>query len=262
MRIPKSTVGKILAGAAIVLVATSGTPYAVATITSADILDETIRTNDIKDETIKGADIPNGTVRTVDVLDGSLTTADIADETLTTADILDGTLTATDIADETLTSADILNGTLTTADIADGTVTTDDVANETLTSSDLATDSVNATEVADNSIDAGEIVDFGLSNEDVGVLEAEVNGDGTLASSDHSGTTSSLIGTGTYQVDFGLNVSSCTPVATQGEAGVGGAGGAILGVTDRSGNPNAFFVTTRNTSNAAFNTAFHVVVVC
>jgi hypothetical protein len=242
MRIPKSTVGKILAGAAIVLVATSGTAYAVATITSADIVDETIRTVDIKDETIKGADILNGTIRTVDVLDGSLTTDDIADGSLTTADILDGTLTTTDIAD--------------------GTITTDDIASETLTSADLATDSVNATEVADNSIDAGEIVDFGLTNEDIGVLEAEVNADGTLASSDHFGTTSTLIGTGTYQVDFGINVSFCTPVATQGEAGVGSAGGAILGVTDRSGNANAFFVTTRNTANAVINTAFHIIVVC
>ena len=119
-----------------------------------------------------------------------------------------------------------------------------------------------ATEVADNSLDSGEIIDFGLSNEDIGVLEAEVNADGTLASSDHFGTTSTSIGTGTYQVDFGINVSFCTPVVSQGEAGVGGAGGAIMGVTDRAGNANAFFVTTRDAAGAGINTAFHIVVVC
>ena len=131
-----------------------------------------------------------------------------------------------------------------------------------MTNSDLGTDSVQATEVADNSLDSGEIIDFGLSNEDVGVLEAEVNADGTLASSDHFGTTSTSLGTGSYQVDFGINVSFCTPVVTQGEAGVGGAGGAITGVTDRAGNANAFFVTTRDAAGSGINTAWHIAVVC
>lgn len=231
-RLPKPTFGKVVAGAAVLMVLTSGTAYAAAHIGSDDIIDNSIKSRDIKNGQLKSVDVKDGGIKTADILDGTVTSADIADESITSADILDSTIT----------SADVLN--------------------ETLTNADLATDSVQATEVADNSIDAGEIVDFGLTNEDIGVLEAEVNGDGTLASSDHFGTTSTSLGTGTYQVNFGLNVSFCTPVVSQGEAGVGGAGGAIVGVTDRAGNANAFFVTTRDSAGSLINTAFHIVVVC
>src|SRR3954447_1197422 len=88
---------------------------------------------------------------------------------------------------------------------------------------EIATDGVGATEIADNTIDAGEIVDFGLSNQDVGVLFAQINADGTVANSS-GGVSAIRIGTGTYEVDFGHVISNCAFVATQGEAGVGGAG--------------------------------------
>jgi hypothetical protein len=211
-------------------------------VSTADILNESLKSVDILNDSLLSADIKNGTIVTNDIADGGVTTGDI----------LDGTVGSADVADESLTGADILDGSVGSADVTD----------ESLTNADLATDSVQATEVADNSIDAGEIVDFGLTNEDIGVLEAEVNADGTLASSDHFGTTSTSLGTGTYQVDFGINVSFCTPVVSQGEAGVGGAGGAIMGVTDRSGNANAFFVTTRDAAGALVNTSWHIVVVC
>lgn len=118
-----------------------------------------------------------------------------------------------------------------------------------------------ATEVADNSIDAGEIVDFGLSNEDIGVLFAQVNSDGSIFSSS-GGVTGVSLGTGTYEVDFGRNITNCGFFATQGEGGIGGASGAIMGVTDRSGNNEAVFATSRNFSGALVNTAFQIVIVC
>jgi hypothetical protein len=51
-------------------------------------------------------------------------------------------------------------------------------------------------------------------------------------------------------------------VATQGEGGIGSAGGAITGVTDRSGNAEAVFTTVRNADGALANAAFQLVVVC
>ncbi|MGY2873178.1 hypothetical protein ACVW00_000368 [Marmoricola sp. URHA0025 HA25] len=237
---------------AIALVLGSGTAYAAGQITS----------KQIKNNTIKGIDVRDGTLTGIDVADGGLSSADILDGTITSADVALNALTAEDLAANSVTSSELANDSVTSAKIANGSVTSADVADETLTSADLATDSVQATEVADNSLDSGEIIDFGLSNEDIGVLEAEVNADGSLADSDHFGTTSSNLGTGSYAVDFGINVSFCTPVVTQGEAGVGGAGGAIAGVTDRSGNANAFFVTMRDAAGAGINTAFHIVVVC
>ena len=143
----------------------------------------------------------------------------------------------------------------------DDSLTDVDLAPSSVTSSEIATDAVNATEIADNSIDSGEIVDFGLSNQDIGVLFAQVNADGTIANSS-GGVTGTKLGTGTYEVDFGRNISTCAPVMTQGEAGIGGAGGAITGVTDRAGNLEAFFATTRTDANVLADRAFHLVVVC
>ena len=212
--------------------------------------------------TVFSDDIVNGEVKSADILNENVNSVDIANLGVNTADLADDSVTTAKILNNDVRSGDIRNGNVATDDLADGSVNSAKVLDESLTNADLATDSVQATEVADNSLDSGEIIDFGLSNEDIGVLEAEVNADGTLASSDHFGTTSSSLGTGSYQVDFGINVSFCTPVVTQGEAGVGGAGGAITGVTDRSANANAFFVTTRDAAGSGINTAFHLVAVC
>src|SRR5262249_28362125 len=89
----------------------------------------------------------------------------------------------------------------------------------------------------------------------VGVLAAQINSNGAVFSGT-AGTTATHLGLGTYEVTFARNVASCTFVATQGEGGVGGAGGAILGVTDRSGNPNAVFATTRDDAGSLADRAF------
>jgi len=251
MRIPRLTFPAVLASAAVVLVFTSGTAYAINEWTGANI----------KNGTLTGADIKTNSVPGTDVKDNTLKSADVLDNSLKSVDILNGTLTGADVADGSLTSLDILNGTLTGADVADGSIAGIDILNESLGFADLAVDSVQASEIADSSIDAGEIVDFGLSNQDVGVLFAQVNADGTLANSS-GGVTSEPIGTGTYEVDFAHNVQTCAFVVTQGEAGIGGAGGAITGATDRSGNSEGAFVTTRDAAGALVNTAFQIVAVC
>jgi hypothetical protein len=240
---------------ALFLVLTSSTAYALNG-------SNTVFSDDIVNGEVKTPDLGGNAVTTAKILNGQVAAADLATNAVTSGKILNGQVTNPDLGANAVTGDKVAADTLDAGDIGSGAVGSDEVQNESLTNSDLATDSVQATEVADNSIDAGEIVDFGLSNEDIGVLEAEVNADGTLASSDHFGTTSTSLGTGTYQVDFGLNVSFCTPVVAQGEAGVGGAGGAIMGVTDRSGNSNAFFVTTRDASGSLINTAWHIAVVC
>jgi hypothetical protein len=142
-----------------------------------------------------------------------------------------------------------------------GTYPNPQIALNAVGTPEIATDGVGATEISNDSIDSGEIVDFGLSNQDVGVLFAQVNSDGTIANSS-GGVTGTRIGAGTYEVDFGRNIQSCAYVMTQGEAAAGGAGGAITGVTDRSGNAEAVFATTRTNANALADRAFQLVVVC
>ena len=82
------------------------------------------------------------------------------------------------ITDGAVTAAKVLDD-----DQAGGGLGAADLAADAVGASEIQTDAVQATEIADNTIDAGEIVDFGLSNQDVGVLFAQVNADGTVASS-------------------------------------------------------------------------------
>ena len=111
MKLPQLTFGRVLAGTVLVLVATTGTAYAAATIGSADIIDDSIRSVDLKNETIKSVDILNGTVRSADVMDGNLTSADIADGTITSLDVLDGSLLSADLAAGAVRASDL--GTIT-----------------------------------------------------------------------------------------------------------------------------------------------------
>ncbi len=219
----------------------TGTAYAVDTVGSEDIIDNSIQSVDIK----------NGNVSTSDIANATITGADLHADSVTAASILDGTIANADLAPDAVNSANVVNESLTAADLA----------SDSVGSSEIPNNAVGATEVASNSIDSGEVVDFGLTNEDVGVLFAQVNANGTVANSS-GGVTSIRIAMGQYGVDFGRNISACAFTATQGESGAGGAPGAILGVTDRGGNVEAVFVTVRNTANAAVDRAFQLTVVC
>lgn len=166
---------------------------------------------------------------------GATGAAVVGANSVTSASVLDDTQPGGGLNSEDINQ---LNGD---ADIIDNTITTFDIAT--------------------NAIDSDEVLDFGLSNEDVGVLFAQVNADGTIAGSS-GGVTSFSLGTGTYEVDYGRDVSNCAFVTTQGEASIGGAGGAITGNTDRSGNAEATFTTTRDAAGSLVNTAFQQIVVC
>jgi len=163
----------------------------------------------------------------------------LAPGVITNAMIADNAVNGAKVADNSITSADVapLNGD---ADIIDNSITTFDLA--------------------DNSVDSDEVLDFGLTNEDVGVLYAQVNGDGTLASSS-GGATSSRIAVGTYQVDFGRNVSACAFVAGLGTSGTNPAIGQVSAV-DRSGNLEAVYIETYDSAGADADRAFQLVVVC
>jgi cytoskeletal protein RodZ len=234
----------VVAALAVVLVLGSGSAYAATQIT--------------------GKNIKNNTVSSKDIKDASLTGADIADRSLSTSDVLDATLTGADIKDGSIGSADINDGGIGTADIADGAITTSDVAAKTLTAADLAANAVSALELQDNAVDTGAVVDFGLSNEDVGVLFAQVSSTGTVSNSSGGAVTASKIGgagTGQYEVDFARNVSLCAFVATIGGATTGAALGEV-NVSDRANNVEAVFVDTNESNGSAADKAFQLVVVC
>jgi len=240
MRIPQLTFGKLLGGTALLLVVTTGTAYAVDTVGSADIINNSIKSEDVKDGALGSVDLLDGNVKSADLKDGGVKSIDLENESILTGDILNNQIRSEDIRDDDVASIDVLN--------------------ESLTSADLATDSVNATEVANNSIDSGEIVDFGLTNQDIGVLFAQVNAAGGVDNSS-GGVSVIKLGTGTYEVDFGLDITSCAFVATVGPSGAGTAQGEV-NMADRAGNANAVFVDTNNSDGTAADKPFTLTVVC
>ena len=109
-----------------------------------------------------------------------------------------------------LSQPSLANGAVTSANVLDdnqagGGLGPSDLATNAVAQAEIATDGVAATEIQNDSIDSGEIVDFGLSNQDVGVLFAEVSA--TAALDNHSGgvtvTRIGADGAGQYEVDFG-----------------------------------------------------------
>jgi hypothetical protein len=146
-------------------------------------------------------------------------------------------------AANTVFSTDIVDGEVKTADVNDGAVT----------SHKLAADSVGP----------GKVLDFSLSNEDVGVLFAEVRSDAILASSSGAVTVQRVggIGTGNYSVRFGRAVNNCAAVATIGSASTTRTSGQI-NVADRVGDSRAVFVDTNDDAGKAADRPFRLVVVC
>ena len=203
-------------------------------VTQPDIAAEAVGTDQIKNNQVRSPDIKNGEVGTDDVLDGGIGTADLADGSVNSAKVLDDSLGAGDLATSSVGQ------------------------------SEIATDGVAALEIQDNSIDSGEIVDFSLTNQDVGVLFAEVSGAAALDNSSGGGVTATrvgAVGSGNYEVDFARNVTACTSVATIGPSGAGSANGDV-NVADRSGNVEAIFVDTNDASGVAADRPFRLVVVC
>ena len=209
---------------------------------------------------ISGKNIKNNTVTTKDVKDASLSGTDVADGSLTSADILDGTITGADIVDSTITTTDVAVDTLTAADLANDSVTAGEIAPSAVDGSEIATDAVGASEVQNDSIDAGEIVDFGLTNQDIGVLYAQVAADGTLSNSSGAVTTTK-VATGQYAVDFARDITDCAFTASVGPSNATTATG-VADVSDRSSNVEAVLVQTHDFAGALVDRPFQLLVVC
>lgn len=216
----KLTFANVMASLAVFLVLTTGTAYAAATITSAMIV--------------------NGTIQQVDIKPNSLGTNVIKDNGVKSVDIRDGEITGTDIAATDSIQSNQVGQLDGDADIVDNSITTFDIATD--------------------AVDTDEVLDFGLSNQDVGVLFAEVASDATVDNSSGS-VTAAKLGTGLYEVDFARNVSTCTAVATIGPSGASSAAGEV-NVADRSGNVEAVFVDTNNSAGTGTDLPFRLVVVC
>jgi hypothetical protein len=218
---------------------------------------------------VKTSDLKNSSVTSLKINNGSVLNAEIASNAVTSDKIADGAVAGADLADGSVGTGKLQDGSVTSAQVLDdinagGGLGPQDLASSSVGSPEIATDAVAATEIQNDSIDSGEIVDFGLSNQDIGVLFAEVNSTGSLNNSSGGGVTVTKIGaagSGTYEVDFARNIALCTAVATLGGATTTTFLGEV-NVADRAGNNEAVFVDTNNSDGTAADKAFRLVVVC
>lgn len=75
-------------------------------------------------------------------------------------------------------------------------------------------------------------------------------------------TGASLLSTGSYQVDFPVDVTSCIFVASQGTIDTGSQPDGTATTARRSGVPTAVFVRTHDTAGTPTNRSFHLTVTC
>jgi hypothetical protein len=83
-------------------VALGGTAYAVNTIGSDDVINDSLLSEDIKQETIAGHDIRPNTIGPGRIADGSLGSQDIKNGSLAGADVANDSLTGSDISEQSL----------------------------------------------------------------------------------------------------------------------------------------------------------------
>ncbi|MQA75553.1 MAG: hypothetical protein GEU88_14640 [Solirubrobacterales bacterium] len=206
--------------------------------------------------TVFSDDITNGEVKTPDLANAGVTGPKLSNNAVNSPKILDQGVKSIDIGNDQVLSADVRDDTF-----ASGGLAAVDLQANSVGSAEIQTDAVQATEIANDSIDSGEIVDFGLSNQDVGVLFAEVSATGALDNSSGGVSVIKLGGSGNYEVDFARNITACSAVATIGPSGGGSALGEV-NVADRGGNVEAVFVDTNTSAGAGADLPFRLVVVC
>ena len=165
----------------------------------------------------------------------------------------------------TLLAFIVLTGGTAVALNGSNTVFSDDIVNNEVSSADVRDDQglggLKAVDLAAASVRGAEVADFTLSNQDIGVLFAEVSSTGTLTNSS-GGVTTVSHGGGSYDVDFARNIAACTAVAT-----LGPSTGSILppgevSLTDTPSNAESVSVITWDSDGTSANKPFRLVVVC
>ena len=169
-------------------------------------------------------------------------------------------ITSAQIKDNTIRSADVLNGGLRGVDVKDGSLRGVDVADGSLRSADIADGAVQGADIADGTVQGADIADGSLTNQDINVLTASVNQDGTLVHSS-GGVTVEKLANATYSVDFGRVINACAFFATAGGVNVGIDVGQV-NVSDKASNTEAVFVETNDSSGANKEMDFHLAVIC
>ena len=159
------------------------------------------------------------------------------------------------------TGTAVAGGLITSAKIKNNTVKSIDVRNNNLKGVDVLDGGLTGADLANNSVTGADIVNGSLSNQDVNVLFASVNADGTVANSS-GGVTVSKPATGRYAVRFSQNIKECAFTATPANTAGPFVPIGVIGIGDELNHPEGAYVWTMDTAEADQDMGFHLVVVC
>lgn len=101
------TYANVMSTVAVMVTLGTGTAYAAATITGADIVNGSLTSADIAGNSIGSGIVKNNSLKSEDVLNATITGADIAGATITHAEIANGTVRGQEIQDYSLSNQDI-----------------------------------------------------------------------------------------------------------------------------------------------------------
>lgn len=150
IRLPSPAMGVALVA---LVVALSGTSYAVVRI----------GTNQIKANAITSPKIRNGQVKNVDLARNSVVTAKIVAGAVTGLQIRDASVGNSDLGNDAVTSSKIRGGAVGNSDLANDAVTSSKIRGGSVGNSELATDAVTTTKIKDGSVAAADIADASIT---------------------------------------------------------------------------------------------------
>ena len=177
------------------------------------------------------------------------------------------------IAKNAVKEGEIAKNAVTSKKIAAGAVTDKKLGAFTVGADELLDGSVGTGKLADNAVTGAKVNESTLGEVPLAaaagrannVFSAVINSDGSVASTTQPGTTStrSSPGSGNYSVNFGRELTNCTAVATLGNAGAaipnpGEIGTSLLNFGAAT---SSVQVQTRNSTGAASDNGFHLVVI-
>ena len=166
-----------------------------------------------------------------------------------------GAAVAAGVARNSVGSPQIRNGQVKTVDIHPNAVTSAKVGADALTGADIKEStlgSVPKAATADKATTA------------LNVMTAVIRSDGTLNPDATSlgAVSSQRLGTGTYQVNFNRDVTSCSFLTSMGGLTFGTPGRGFTASVKRAGSPSGLFIQTADAANTVTDANFVVAVIC
>lgn len=157
-------------GLVAVFIALSGTAYAVDTVGSSDIIDNSVASSDLRNNDIRSADVRDEQLTTEDVADGALTAADISTNrggSLTQQHLGVWSVGSSEVAPDAVNGVNVLDGSLDGADVEDGGIGSAEVLDQSLFGQDIGDSAIGDDELQAGSVGTSEAQDNSLTGTDI-----------------------------------------------------------------------------------------------